>query len=104
MYDADDLTVIITDGVMCDCVEWTEEDTHKQQITQTTDERLQEVFSKLLLARKKERASPDGFLYEISVVRRDGKSNRAHPIKLLAVTDADEQGKPIITVMFADEY
>ena len=104
MDHENELTVILTDGVLRNCVEWTEEDTHQQQIRQTTEERLQEVFSKLRLAIKKECASPAYFLYEISVVPRDGKSKCAQPIKLLAVTDEDEKGEPIVTVMLSHEY
>ena len=104
MDNEDELTVIITDGVWRDCIEWSDEDTNKQKIRQSTDGRLQEVFHKLQLAIKKELPSTDCFLYEISVVLRDGKSNCTQPIKLLVVTDEGEKGEPIITVMLSHEY
>jgi hypothetical protein len=95
------IPVALTDSVWNEFIEWTGKNS-KQQTYQDTEGRLWDVLSKLRFAIAKNHTT-DCLFYRLYVVPRDGKSRKAKPAQLKALIGADDNGKPVITIMLPNE-
>jgi hypothetical protein len=95
------IPVAVTDSVWETFITWNDIDSQKQTY-QDTEGRLWDVISML---RFNIASRPDScsFIYNLSVVPRDGKSKKAKLIQLKAVVSGGDNGEPVITIMLPTE-
>ena len=96
------IPVAVTRAIWDQCIEWTTEDSD-EQTSQDQSGRLWDVLYVLYLACKHNKDGESCTHYKLNVVPRDGVTAKAKLMRLKAVVAGDNEGKPVITIMFPDE-
>ena len=84
-----------------DCIEWTDEDSERQQVFQDEIGRLWDLLNVLRVRAKA--CGGDTVFFTISRIPRDGKSKRPENVKLKSVIGPGDNREPVITVMFPNQ-
>jgi len=83
------------------CIEWTDEDSERQQVLQDQTGRLWDLLNVLRVRAKA--CGGDTIFFTISRIPRDGKSTRPENVRLKSVIGPGDDPKPVITIMLPDQ-
>lgn len=93
--------VAVTASVWHKYIDWSDEDSEKQTV-QDAEGRLWDILCMLRFASRSKKDA-DCIFYQLNIVPKDGKTQRAKLTRLKALVGGGDNHEPVITIMLPDE-
>lgn len=96
--------VAVSRAVWAECVAWSADDNRRKRACQDETGRLWDVvFMAAMAARRRGANDGSGRLYQLHVVRREGRGHMPRPTTLKLMSGPGDDAEHVITILMPDE-